>query len=175
MKLFVIARALELRARRAQAFAGAYGPIEAGPDVCAFTRGDGEVLVVVRVRDAAGTVLDVAPGRYRDVLGAGEHSLSGEVPVGELRRPARAALLERVFGLHCCQPPTAAVAAGGGATMPTSRVTTDGHAATRPLRSRHTTARTGGIALMYPNGALTARVRSSRRVRSRDGRTCRSP
>ncbi|MDX6721098.1 MAG: (1-_4)-alpha-D-glucan 1-alpha-D-glucosylmutase, partial [Solirubrobacteraceae bacterium] len=75
MKLFVIERALGLRARRPQAFAGAYGPLEAGADVCAFTRGEaGEVVVVVvALRDAGlSVVLDVAPGRYRDVLSGSE-------------------------------------------------------------------------------------------------------
>src|SRR5262249_15572222 len=38
-KLFVIQRALALRARRPDAFTGSYSPIEAGPDAIAFTRG----------------------------------------------------------------------------------------------------------------------------------------
>jgi (1->4)-alpha-D-glucan 1-alpha-D-glucosylmutase len=51
-KLRVIREALALRARRADAFAGAYAPVDAGPDVLAFTRGD--VLVAVPLRpDAA--------------------------------------------------------------------------------------------------------------------------
>ena len=48
-KLDLISRTLALRARRAAAFAGAYEPLEAGGDVCAFTRG-GEVLVAVALR-----------------------------------------------------------------------------------------------------------------------------
>ena len=38
-KLFLIWRALDLRARRPDAFAGAYRPLEAGPGVCAYARG----------------------------------------------------------------------------------------------------------------------------------------
>jgi (1->4)-alpha-D-glucan 1-alpha-D-glucosylmutase len=48
-KLDLIRRTLELRARRPEAFAGVYGPVDAGEDVCAFVRG-GEVLVAVAVR-----------------------------------------------------------------------------------------------------------------------------
>jgi (1->4)-alpha-D-glucan 1-alpha-D-glucosylmutase len=65
-KLELIRRALALRARRSAAFAGAYEPLEAGPDFCAFTRG-GEVLVAVAVRgDLRG--FRPPPGRWHDVL-----------------------------------------------------------------------------------------------------------
>jgi (1->4)-alpha-D-glucan 1-alpha-D-glucosylmutase len=98
MKLHVITRALDLRARRPEAFAGAYGPLEAGPDAVAFTRGDdAEVLVVVAVRAAGeGASVDVPPGRRRDVLGDSERELGGRVAVGELVGPQGFALLERV-------------------------------------------------------------------------------
>jgi (1->4)-alpha-D-glucan 1-alpha-D-glucosylmutase len=100
MKLHVIARALELRARRPEVFGpdGAYAPLEAGPDVCAFARGDDEVLVVVALRPAGeGATLDVPEGRYRDVLGDREHALAGgPVAVAELVAPHGLALLERV-------------------------------------------------------------------------------
>ena len=61
-------QALELRARRAGAFAGGYEPVNLGPDVCAFTRG-GEVLVAVPLRPEAearvsGPWREVAPGLY---------------------------------------------------------------------------------------------------------------
>lgn len=49
-KLALIRAVLALRARRPDAFAGRYRPIDAGPDVCAFTRGADEVLVVVPLR-----------------------------------------------------------------------------------------------------------------------------
>ena len=51
-KLDLIRRTLALRARRADAFSGSYEPLDAGEDVCAFTRG-GEVLVAVAVRRRA--------------------------------------------------------------------------------------------------------------------------
>lgn len=51
-KLDVIRRALALRGRRPEAFAGAYEPVEAGNDVVAFTRG-GDVYVAVRLRGDA--------------------------------------------------------------------------------------------------------------------------
>jgi (1->4)-alpha-D-glucan 1-alpha-D-glucosylmutase len=76
-KLDLIRRALALRARRPEAFAGSYEPIEAGPDVCAYVRG-GEVLVVVPVRRSASTGVDV-PGDWRAVL-------TGAWPVALLER-----------------------------------------------------------------------------------------
>jgi (1->4)-alpha-D-glucan 1-alpha-D-glucosylmutase len=50
-KLALIRRVLALRAERPGAFAGAYEPLDAGPDVCAFVRG-GQVLVVAVLREA---------------------------------------------------------------------------------------------------------------------------
>jgi (1->4)-alpha-D-glucan 1-alpha-D-glucosylmutase len=64
-KLFLIWKTLALRARRPEAFAGAYEPLEA-EDVCAFTRG-GEVLVAVPLRPGAGFE---PPAGYTDALGA---------------------------------------------------------------------------------------------------------
>jgi (1->4)-alpha-D-glucan 1-alpha-D-glucosylmutase len=69
-KLWLIERLLELRRRRSAAFAGAYEPLDAGPDTCAFVRGE-EVLVAVALRgggvDAAP---ELAPGPWRDVVRA---------------------------------------------------------------------------------------------------------
>jgi (1->4)-alpha-D-glucan 1-alpha-D-glucosylmutase len=63
-KLHLIWKALDLRARRPDAFdGGAYTPLEAGPDVCAFLRG-GDVLAVVAIRDPGDATLAV-PGRWR--------------------------------------------------------------------------------------------------------------
>jgi (1->4)-alpha-D-glucan 1-alpha-D-glucosylmutase len=65
-KLYVTRGTLELRARIPEAFAGAYEPLDLGPDACAFVRG-GSVLVVVPLRDVAAP----HPGAgWRDVLGA---------------------------------------------------------------------------------------------------------
>jgi (1->4)-alpha-D-glucan 1-alpha-D-glucosylmutase len=45
-KLLLIRRTLALRAERPDDFAGAYEPIDAGPDTCAFRRGEGVVVDV---------------------------------------------------------------------------------------------------------------------------------
>ena len=64
-KLDLIQRALALRARRPEAFAGSYEPLDAGADTCAFLRG-GEVLVAVALR---GELREPAvPGEWRDVI-----------------------------------------------------------------------------------------------------------
>ena len=101
-KLFLIHRALSLRARRPQAFTGAYVPVAAGTDVCAFLRGeDTEVLVVVPVRaaPAGDTGLEFPPdtaGGWYDVLGDREVTLAGSATVGELGAGFRGLwLLER--------------------------------------------------------------------------------
>ncbi|MEA2195621.1 MAG: (1-_4)-alpha-D-glucan 1-alpha-D-glucosylmutase [Solirubrobacteraceae bacterium] len=99
MKLHVISRALELRARRPQTFAagGAYTPIQAGPDVVAFSRGDGEVVVVVALRqDAGGVTIELPAGEYRDVLSGREDVVCANVPAQRLTEPHGFALLERV-------------------------------------------------------------------------------
>jgi (1->4)-alpha-D-glucan 1-alpha-D-glucosylmutase len=91
-KLDLIRRALALRARRPAAFEGAYEPVPVGGGVCAYLRGE-EVLAVVPVRaydDASVTVT----GRWRSVLDAREHDLSGE-RVTELVGDWQVALLER--------------------------------------------------------------------------------
>jgi (1->4)-alpha-D-glucan 1-alpha-D-glucosylmutase len=93
MKLFLIHRALDLRARRASAFAGAYEPVEAGPDTVAYVRG-GEVLVVVPVRHRDGAWMS-APGRWRDVLTGEDRELPGDVAVAELVEPYGVGLFER--------------------------------------------------------------------------------
>lgn len=67
-KIYLTWKALELRARRPQAFAGAYEPLDAGADVCAFTRGS-EVLVAVPIRPRA--AYEPPPG-FRDVLGGAD-------------------------------------------------------------------------------------------------------
>lgn len=60
--------ALELRARRASAFADRYLPLEAGADVCAFVRGD-EVAVIVGLRPGADLEAAQLPGEgWSDLL-----------------------------------------------------------------------------------------------------------
>ena len=102
-KLWLIVRALTLRAHRPDAFApGAespapsYAPLEAGDDACALVRG-GAVLAAVALRHGgpAGSV-DVPAGVWRDVLGGGERRLAGPVPLAELVGDLGLALHERV-------------------------------------------------------------------------------
>jgi (1->4)-alpha-D-glucan 1-alpha-D-glucosylmutase len=64
-KLFVTWRTLAFRAEHAAAFAGSYEPVDLGPGVCAYARGD-EVLVAVATRPDAEVQ---APAGWRDVLG----------------------------------------------------------------------------------------------------------
>ena len=70
-KVELIRRLLALRRQEAAAFAGAYEPLDAGPDVCAYVRG-GRVLVALALRgDLRG--LRLPPGGWRDVLPAHSH------------------------------------------------------------------------------------------------------
>jgi (1->4)-alpha-D-glucan 1-alpha-D-glucosylmutase len=92
-KLWLILRALTLRAHRPDAFDGAYGPLEAGPDAVAFVRGNA-VLVAVRLRGEGGSI-DVPAGTWRDVLAGGERRLAGPTPLDELLDAYGLALLER--------------------------------------------------------------------------------
>jgi (1->4)-alpha-D-glucan 1-alpha-D-glucosylmutase len=95
-KLLLIVRALALRARRPGAFAGAYTPVDAGPDVCAFVRGEDEVLVVVPVRTPHGATLKGPDGAWRDVLTGALREVSRRTQVTELTSAHGFALLERV-------------------------------------------------------------------------------
>jgi (1->4)-alpha-D-glucan 1-alpha-D-glucosylmutase len=84
VKLWVIREALALRARRPEAFAGAYEPLSAEAGTCAYRRGD-DVVVAVPVRGDE-PVFEPPPGRWRDVLDGIAAFLDGSRP----------ALLERV-------------------------------------------------------------------------------
>ncbi len=96
-KMFVILRLLGLRGRRPAPFAGAYEPIEAGPDACAFLRG-GDVLVVVGIRGTpAEAVLSGLPGgRWRDVLRGDERSFGAREPAARLLGEHGVAVFERL-------------------------------------------------------------------------------
>jgi (1->4)-alpha-D-glucan 1-alpha-D-glucosylmutase len=98
-KLLLIVRALSLRARRPEAFSGAYTPIDAGEHVVAFARGEGEVLVVVPVRSPHGAALKLPgelAGVWQDVLTGALRELSRRTQVTELTSAHGFALLERV-------------------------------------------------------------------------------
>ena len=89
-KLALVHRLLMLRARRPEAFTGAYEPLDAGPECCAFVRGD-EVLVAVAVRAGVVTgTLSAPPGRWRSVLARDAPPLEGGGPIG----------LDSVLGAH---------------------------------------------------------------------------
>lgn len=98
-KLHVVWRALELRARRPEPFAGSYTPVAAGDDVCAFLRGE-DVLVAVALRErwtaGAWTLPAVAEGRWRDVLTGAEFELPDRASAAGVLGPEGRALLERV-------------------------------------------------------------------------------
>jgi (1->4)-alpha-D-glucan 1-alpha-D-glucosylmutase len=65
-KLEVVVRALDLRRRRPEDFDGAYEPMDGGPSVCAFRRGDG-VVVIVPLRPGAAKEPEAREG-WRDLL-----------------------------------------------------------------------------------------------------------
>jgi (1->4)-alpha-D-glucan 1-alpha-D-glucosylmutase len=67
-KLALIRDVLALRARRPDVFAGAYRPLDAGPNVCAFTRGQDQILVVVPLRPGAPSELTLPPGPWHEVV-----------------------------------------------------------------------------------------------------------
>ncbi len=96
-KLWLCAQLLGLRIRRPRAFGaeGAYAPIDAGPDVVAFTRGAGEVLVAVAVRRSVAGALDPVGGRWQDVLGGEPVSLDQPIELSELLHRHGLAVLER--------------------------------------------------------------------------------
>jgi (1->4)-alpha-D-glucan 1-alpha-D-glucosylmutase len=122
IKLFLIQRALDLRARRPEAFAGGYTPIEAGERCCAFLRGapaatsppragaasasaraSPVVLAATAVRRSSeGIGLELpegAAGRWRDVLSGEELELRGRVPLERIAFGEwPVALLERLDG-----------------------------------------------------------------------------
>jgi (1->4)-alpha-D-glucan 1-alpha-D-glucosylmutase len=91
-KLALIREALALRARRPEAFAGAYAPLEAGDEACAFVRG-GDVVACAWVRGDGAAAVTLPDGEWRDVLES--RTLRGEVAVAELCGPDGIALLER--------------------------------------------------------------------------------
>jgi (1->4)-alpha-D-glucan 1-alpha-D-glucosylmutase len=94
-KLWLIVRALTLRAHRPDAFTGAYTPLAAGEDACAFLRGDTVLAATaLRASEPAGPVA-VPAGTWRDVLNGGEQRLGGAVPLAELLGDHGIALLER--------------------------------------------------------------------------------
>jgi (1->4)-alpha-D-glucan 1-alpha-D-glucosylmutase len=92
-KLWLIVRALALRAARPEAFDGSYEPVDVGPDACAFIRG-GSVLAVTALRaDVPNVSIDLPIGTWRDVLG--DRTLGGRLALPDLLGEHGVALLER--------------------------------------------------------------------------------
>jgi (1->4)-alpha-D-glucan 1-alpha-D-glucosylmutase len=100
IKMFLIHRALELRARRPEAFAGGYTPVAAGERCCAYLR-ENAILAATAIRSSTeGIELelpDAAAGRWRDVLSGAELDLGGRVSLERVSfGDWPAALLERL-------------------------------------------------------------------------------
>jgi (1->4)-alpha-D-glucan 1-alpha-D-glucosylmutase len=93
-KLHVLHRALELRSRRADAFAAAYVPLDAGARTVAFLRGE-DVLVVVPLGPDPSAALDVPAGTWRDLLHPRQRNLGDRTPVASLIEGAGLGLWER--------------------------------------------------------------------------------
>jgi (1->4)-alpha-D-glucan 1-alpha-D-glucosylmutase len=67
-KLHVIREALALRARRPLAFAGAYTPLVAASDICAFTRGDVVAVIVGLTRESDVSTVTPPTGDWKELL-----------------------------------------------------------------------------------------------------------
>jgi (1->4)-alpha-D-glucan 1-alpha-D-glucosylmutase len=95
-KLWTCVQLLGLRIRRAEAFGpdAVYGPVDAGPGVVAFTRGD-DVLVVVAVRREVHGTLPALGGDWRDVLDGEPVSLDTPADLAAVLGPHGVAVLER--------------------------------------------------------------------------------
>jgi (1->4)-alpha-D-glucan 1-alpha-D-glucosylmutase len=96
MKQFVTLRLLGLRVRRPELFeTGTYEPLDAGPDGCAFVRGNG-VLVAVALRPHPSRAPISAPaGHWRDVFSGDERSFDSSEPLERLLDGRPAAVFER--------------------------------------------------------------------------------
>jgi (1->4)-alpha-D-glucan 1-alpha-D-glucosylmutase len=101
IKLFLIERVLDLRARRPEPFTRAYTPVDAGAGCCAYLRGDPPaVLAATAIRpDAGGATLELpeaARGHWRNTLTGAELDLRGPVPFERIAMKGwPVALLER--------------------------------------------------------------------------------
>ena len=97
-KMFLIQRALDLRARRPEPFAGPYEPLDAGEAAIAYARG-GAVIAATPIREGGGAEAVRIPaalrGRWRSVLTGDEHELGAQAMVADLAGDFPVALLER--------------------------------------------------------------------------------
>ena len=100
IKLFLIERALALRARRPESFAAGYTPLAAGEACCAYLRGSA-VLAACATRAGNEEIElelpEAATGRWRNVLTGEELSVRGPVPLERIASEDwPVALLERL-------------------------------------------------------------------------------
>jgi (1->4)-alpha-D-glucan 1-alpha-D-glucosylmutase len=94
-KTELILRVLAARRERSAGFADAYVALEAGPDVCAFRRGSG-VIVVVPLRPGWETAsIEGAEGRWNDLLSGEELRLGASAALRSTVRSPVGALLVR--------------------------------------------------------------------------------
>ena len=100
IKLFLIERALALRARRPEAFAGDYVPVAAGEGCCAYLRGSAVLAACATRAGTEGIELELpsqVAGRWRNALTGEELSLRGRVPLERIAfEDWQMALLERL-------------------------------------------------------------------------------
>lgn len=97
-KMFLIHRALGLRARRPEAFDGGYVPLDAGPRAFAYARGDSVIAATPIAEGGAAAVVRVPAelrGRWRSVLTGEEMDLGEEITAGAMAGAFPVALLER--------------------------------------------------------------------------------
>jgi (1->4)-alpha-D-glucan 1-alpha-D-glucosylmutase len=97
-KMFLIHRALDLRARRPEAFEGSYRPLDAGSRAFACARGD--VVIAATPIRAGGPVGPVhvpqdLRGPWTSVLTGATRDLTAEADLDAMRGPFAVALLER--------------------------------------------------------------------------------
>ncbi len=95
-KMHTIVRALELRRRRRDCFAGAYEPLAAGEGVCAFLRGSRVMTLVATGPCAHARLADPPPGSWRDVLSGAHLEPRRDPAIGALLAHSATALLERI-------------------------------------------------------------------------------
>jgi (1->4)-alpha-D-glucan 1-alpha-D-glucosylmutase len=98
-KMFLIQRALDLRARRPEPFAGDYRPLDAGPRAFAYARGDAVLAAMPLRLDGDASLVRIPPelrGAWRSVLTGDEVTLRASAQVGGLAGPLTIALLERL-------------------------------------------------------------------------------
>jgi (1->4)-alpha-D-glucan 1-alpha-D-glucosylmutase len=96
-KMFLILRLLGLRARRPELFGpeGRYEPLDGGPGVCVFLRGDEVLVAVALTGQSPADRIPVPEGRWRDVLRGEERRMGGGVLAAELLDRQGIAVLER--------------------------------------------------------------------------------